>query len=172
MAYTGVRTLPVMVNSLQRRRASAVLFSLITACLLGLGGLLVGMSLWRHFGLPAKDPDDTDAYLFGLLVGGLLAMCGIVGSLWKFWPRTAKIMEHVSLKIEALHLTRDELLKRMPKEQAINLVQNMLRTMEEPSNAPDIPAAQIRMEKLLEELKIGRRLGDERGLPFPGRFLF
>src|SRR5207302_1668345 len=26
MAYTGVRTLPVMVNSLQRRRASAVIF--------------------------------------------------------------------------------------------------------------------------------------------------
>src|SRR2546429_4142346 len=77
MAYTGVRTLAVMVNSLQRRRASAVLFSLITACLLGLGGLLVGMSLWRHFGPPAKDPDDTDAYLFGLLVGGLLAICGI-----------------------------------------------------------------------------------------------
>ena len=153
MAYTGVRTLPVMVNSLQRRRASAVLFSLITACLLGLGGLLVGMSLWRHFGLPAKDPDDTDAYLFGLLVGGLLAICGIVGSLWRFWPRTAKIMEHVSLKIEALHLTRDELLKRMTKEQAINLVQNILRTMEESSSAPDIPATQIRMDKILEELK-------------------
>ncbi|PYT98243.1 MAG: hypothetical protein DMG38_15900 [Acidobacteria bacterium] len=68
MAYTGVRTLPVMVNSLQRRRASAVLFSLITACLLGFGGLLVGMSLWRRFGPPARDPDDTDAYLFGLLV--------------------------------------------------------------------------------------------------------
>ena len=153
MAYIGVRTLAVMVNSIQRRRASAVLFSLITACLLGLGGLLVGMSRWRHFGPPAKDPDDTDAYLFGLLVGGLLAICGIVGSLWKFWPRTAKIMEHVSLKIEALHLTTDELLKRMAKEQAINLVQNMLRTMEESSNAPDIPATQIRMENILEELK-------------------
>ena len=62
-------------------------------------------------------------------------------------------MEHVSLKIEALHLTRDELLKRMTKEQAINLVQNMLRTMEESSNAPDIPATQIRMENILEELK-------------------
>src|SRR5207247_10094481 len=115
--------------------------------------VLGAISLCSHFGLAAKDPHDTDAYLFGLLVGGLLAMCGIVGSLWKFWPRTAKIMEHVSLKIEALHLTRDELLKRMPKEQAINLVQNMLRTMEESSNAPDIPATQIRMDKILEELK-------------------
>jgi len=62
-------------------------------------------------------------------------------------------MEHVSLKIEALHLTRDELLKRMTKEQAINLVQNILRTMEESSSAPDIPATQIRMDKILEELK-------------------
>ncbi|PYU02461.1 MAG: hypothetical protein DMG38_00225 [Acidobacteria bacterium] len=62
-------------------------------------------------------------------------------------------MEHVSLKIEALHLSRDELLKRMPKEEAINLVQNILRTMEGSSNAPDIPATKIRMEKLLEELK-------------------
>jgi len=41
----------------------------------------------------------------------------------------------------------------MPKEQAINLVQNMLRTMEESWNAPDIPATKIRIEKLLEELK-------------------
>ena len=56
-------------------------------------------------------------------------------------------------KIEAYQLTTDELLKRMPKEQAINLVQNILRTMEESSNAPDIPATKIRMEELLEELK-------------------
>jgi len=55
-------------------------------------------------------------------------------------------------KIEAYQLTTDELLKRMPKEQAINLVQNILRTMES-SNAPDIPATKIRMEELLEELK-------------------
>jgi hypothetical protein len=153
MAYTGVRTLLVMVNSLQRRRASAVLFSLITACLLGLGGLLVGTSLWRHFGPPAKDPDDTNAYLFGLLVGGLLAICGIVGSLWKFWPRAPKIMEHLTHKVEAVQLSTNELLKRMTREQAINLVQNILRELEESSNAPDIPATKIRTEKLLEELK-------------------
>ena len=142
-----------MVNSLQRRRASAVLFSLITACLLGLGGLLAGSYLWDHFGPPANDPDDTNAYLFGLLVGGLLAICGIVGSLWKFWPRAAKRVEHLSQKLESLKLTTDELLKRMPKEQAINLVQNILRTMEESSNASDIPATKIRMEELLEELE-------------------
>ena len=78
------------MNSLLRRRAATFLFSLIMACLLGLGGLLVGMYLWGHFGPPSTDPDDTDAYLFGLLVGGLLGMGGIVGSLWKFWPRAAK----------------------------------------------------------------------------------
>ena len=61
-------------------------------------------------------------------------------------PR-AKRREH------SLKLTTDELLKRMPKEQAINLVQNILRTIEESSNAPDIPATKIRMENLLEDLK-------------------
>jgi hypothetical protein len=89
----------------------------------------------------------------GCSLGGLLAISGIVGWLWKFWPRTAKTVEHVSLKLEAFQLSTDELLKRMPKEQAINLVQSMLRTMEESSNGPDIPATKIRMEKLLEELK-------------------
>lgn len=78
------------MNSLLRIRAATVLFSLIMACPLGLGGLLVGTYLWGHFGPPSTDPDDTDAYLFGLLVGGLLGMGGIVGSLWKFWPRAAK----------------------------------------------------------------------------------
>jgi hypothetical protein len=123
------------------------------ACLLGLGGLLAGSYVWDHFGPPANDPDDTNAYLFGLLVGCLLAICGIVGSLWKFWPRAAKRVEHLSQKLESLKLTTDELLKRMPKEQAINLVQNILRTMEGSSNAPDIPAARVRMEGLLEELE-------------------
>ena len=62
-------------------------------------------------------------------------------------------MKRVSLRLEAHQLTTDELLKRMSKEQAINLVQNILRTMEESSNAPDIPATKARMEKLLEDLK-------------------
>jgi len=56
-------------------------------------------------------------------------------------------------KVEAVQLSRDELLKSMTKEQAINLVQNILRTLEESSNAPDISASKIRMEKLLEDLK-------------------
>jgi hypothetical protein len=76
-------------NSQRGRRAAALLFSLIMACLLGLGGLLVGMYLWGHFGRPANDPDDTGAYLCGLLVGGVMAIGGGTASLWKFWPRTS-----------------------------------------------------------------------------------
>jgi hypothetical protein len=63
-------------------------------------------------------------------------------------------MKRVSLKTEAYVLTTDELLKRMPKEQAITLVQGILRRMEESLNVPDIPAAKARMEKVLEELKL------------------
>lgn len=63
-------------------------------------------------------------------------------------------MKHVSLKIEACDLTTNELLKRMPKEQAITLVQGILRRMEESLNVPDIPTAKARMEKVLEELKL------------------
>ena len=70
-----------MANHVGRTRAAAILFSLIVACLLGLGGLLAGTYLWGHRGPPAKDPDDTDAYLFGLLVGGVVAMGGCVASL-------------------------------------------------------------------------------------------
>jgi hypothetical protein len=43
-----------------------------------------------HFRTSSESPDDTNAYFFGLLVAGLLGMCGIVASLWKFWPRAAK----------------------------------------------------------------------------------
>jgi hypothetical protein len=63
-------------------------------------------------------------------------------------------MKRVSPKIEAYLLTTDDLLKRMPKEQAITLVQGILRGMEESLNVPDIPAAKARMEKVLEELKL------------------
>ncbi len=62
--------------------------------------------------------------------------------------------KHLSVKAEAYKLTSDELLKRMPKEQAIIHVQGILRLMEESLNVPDIPAAKIRMEKVLEELKL------------------
>ena len=61
-------------------------------------------------------------------------------------------MKHISLRAEAFELTSDEILKRMPKEQGIILVQGFLHRMEESLNAPDIPAAKIRMEKVLEEL--------------------
>jgi hypothetical protein len=60
---------------------------------------------------------------------------------------------HLTHKVEAVQLSTNELLKRMTREQAINLVQNILRTLEESSNAPDIPATKVRMDKLLEELK-------------------
>jgi hypothetical protein len=55
--------------------------------MLAFGGLLAGMYLWGHFGPPAKDPDDTAAYLCGLLVGGVMALVGGMALLWKFWPR-------------------------------------------------------------------------------------
>jgi hypothetical protein len=62
-------------------------------------------------------------------------------------------IKRVSVKAEAFHLTTDELLKRMPKEQAITFVQGALRRMEESLNVPDIPAAKTRLGKVLEELK-------------------
>jgi hypothetical protein len=78
----------VMTKQTRRMRvATAILFSLIMAGLLAFGGLLAGMYLWGHFGPPAKDPDDTAAYLSGLLVGGVMALVGGMALLWKFWPR-------------------------------------------------------------------------------------
>jgi hypothetical protein len=62
-------------------------------------------------------------------------------------------MKRVSLKLEAYELTTDELLKRMSKEQAIILIQGALHRLEEPSNDPEVPAAKIRLEKVLEALK-------------------
>ena len=62
-------------------------------------------------------------------------------------------MKRVSQKLEAWQLTTDELLKRLSKEQAIVFIQRLLRHMEEPLNEPGVPAAKIRIEKILEELK-------------------
>lgn len=87
MTYIGLR---VAMNSLLHRRAAAVAFSFIMACVLGLAGLLGSGYLWGHFGPPAADPDDIEGYFFSLFVGGLLAACGILGSLWMFWPRVRK----------------------------------------------------------------------------------
>ena len=61
-------------------------------------------------------------------------------------------MKRVSLKVEGCELTTDELLKRMPKQQAITLVQAVLHRMEASLDVPDIPAAKARLEKVLEEL--------------------
>jgi hypothetical protein len=70
-------------------RDSSDFIFLIMGYLLGLGGLLAGMYLWGHFGPPARDPDDTDAYLCGLLVGGVMAISGVIVLLWMSWPRAA-----------------------------------------------------------------------------------
>src|SRR5258708_12359005 len=72
------------------RAAASVLFSLIMACLFGLGGFLGGSYLWSRFGPPPNDPDEIDAYFCGLLVGGAIAIAVGVASLWKFWPRTSR----------------------------------------------------------------------------------
>jgi hypothetical protein len=84
---------------------------------------------------------------------------------FSFWcPINASIAQGIATVIfrpcwmhireEHYVLTTDELLKRMPKEQAIAFVQGILCRMEESLNVPDIPAAKARMEKVLEELKL------------------
>ena len=57
-----------------------------------------------------------------------------------------------SLKVECHGLSKDELLERMSKEQAINLIQKLLRLLEESPNDPEVPASRVRMQKVLEEL--------------------
>jgi len=63
-------------------------------------------------------------------------------------------MKKVSLRLEVCEMTSDELLKHRTKEQAIACVQSIMRRMEESLNDPDISAAKIRMQKILEELKL------------------
>jgi hypothetical protein len=62
-------------------------------------------------------------------------------------------MKRLSQELEAWKLTTDELLKRMSKEQAIVFIQGILCQMEESLNDPEVPAAKIRLEKVLDELK-------------------
>jgi hypothetical protein len=62
--------------------ATTILFSLIMACLLGFAGDLLGMYAC-HFFQPANNPDDTNVYLCGLLVGTVMAIGGGVFSLSK-----------------------------------------------------------------------------------------
>jgi hypothetical protein len=61
-------------------------------------------------------------------------------------------MERVFLKCEVHGLSKDELLKRMSKEQAINLIQKLLRVLEESPNDPEVPASRMRMQQVLEDL--------------------
>lgn len=104
------------------------------------------------------------------LVAGLVAMlAALVFAAIAFVRRANKArevgMKHLAqkastpssncrLEVEAVQLTTDELLKRMPKEQAMTLVQGILRHMEGSLNVPDIPAAKARLEKVLEDLKL------------------
>lgn len=81
-------------HSRQSRALTAIAFSLIMVCLLGFVGLLAGAYLWGHFGPAPRDPDETDAYLCGLLVGGIMAMGGCMALLWKFWPRATPKAHH------------------------------------------------------------------------------
>jgi hypothetical protein len=76
-----------MAEHLRQKRAAAILFSLIMACLLAAGGLLAGMYLCGHLGRAPKDYDEAAGYACGLLVGGTLGCVGGLASLWKFWPR-------------------------------------------------------------------------------------
>lgn len=62
-------------------------------------------------------------------------------------------MRRVSHKLEAYQLSPDELLNRMSKDQAIILIQDLLHLLEESSDDPEVPAAKIRLEKVLEALK-------------------
>ena len=74
-----------------KRAATAILFSLIMAWILGFGGLLAGGYLWAHFGRSPKDPDDSCGYLFSLALAGLIAVTAGSVSLWRFWPRNPAI---------------------------------------------------------------------------------
>jgi drug/metabolite transporter (DMT)-like permease len=58
------------------RAVAAVAFSLIMGGLLAFAGLLLGWYLWGRFGPPPRDPDDTEAYIFGLLIGGVMGLVG------------------------------------------------------------------------------------------------
>ena len=80
--------MPEMTKAKQARRAvTAILFSLIMGGLVGFAGLLAGVYLWSRLWSSGKRPDDSDAYLCGLVVGALMALVAVSGSLWKFWPR-------------------------------------------------------------------------------------
>jgi hypothetical protein len=72
-----------MKSSPKRNRVvRAILFSLIIACLLGFAGDLLGMYTCHLF-RPADNPDDSDVYLCGQLVGTVLAICAGAFSLLK-----------------------------------------------------------------------------------------
>jgi hypothetical protein len=85
----GSRIAVMGIDPKVRRIAAAALFALLMVFVLGLGGLLGGDYLWSHYGPPATDPDEIDALLCGLVVGGIMAVSGGVAIMWKFWPRDA-----------------------------------------------------------------------------------
>jgi hypothetical protein len=75
-----------MRQKLGRRRAAAILFSLIMAALLGFGGLLAGLFVWNRFGSPSADEAASESV--GNLAALVFAVIGGSACLWKFWPRT------------------------------------------------------------------------------------
>jgi uncharacterized membrane protein len=77
-------------NSRAKRALSAILFSLIIAAVFALAGCIAGMYFWSRFGQSIHSPDDTDVYLIGQLVGGVMAIAAGAISLWKFWPKRAR----------------------------------------------------------------------------------
>ena len=98
---------------------------------------------------------SMDSFFWGFAVLAVIQIFFVANVLWSVFKGERTSMKHVSHKLEAeaYPLTTDELLKRMPKEQAIIQVQAILRLMEGSMDVPDIPAAKIRMERVLEELK-------------------
>jgi hypothetical protein len=101
--------------------------------------------IFRAFG------SSVASVALGIQILAAIQIFFLANGLWSVFR--GERVQHVTHKVESLQLTTDELLKRMPKEQAIILVQTLLRKTEEFPDAPDIPAAKVRLETVLEELK-------------------
>jgi hypothetical protein len=67
-------------NSHFKRAASVIVLSLLMAFVLYPAGLLGGNYLWSRFGPPPNDPDQTYAFTCGIVVGGFMAVLGVLTS--------------------------------------------------------------------------------------------
>ena len=169
-----------MVHKMNPPQRNVSTFVFVVIVLAAVSAIVVGFSMRKKFFKLAKEALRLDAHkatrfwrsanvcgftcamspaAYGLLLKILgsswlapgVLFCLSLGFLLLWRPRQ---MAHVSLSGEVYELTSGELLKRMTKEQAVTLVQGRLRRMEGSLNDPNIPAAKIRLEKLLEELKL------------------